>query len=239
MREGEHKCLSHIWVSCKSLFFSPTITQGGFSKVTLITLVLLNLAPRLLWKRGDLGFTHSANPATHPSFYDENSRENFNRVKQNLYWSLKKTENYQSLLKFYPCTNRFFRVSLMFWNLKPYFPPAAAAKSLQSCPTLWDPIDGSPPGSPVPGILQARTLERVAISSFNAWKWKVKVKSLSRIRLLATPWTAAYQAPPSMGFSRQEYWNGVPLPSPFPLLYVNQIWTMLPNSCYNQWFFSY
>ena len=88
------------------------------------------------------------------------------------------------------------------------------AKSLQSCPTLCDPIDGSPLGSPVPGILQARTLERVAISFSNAWKWKVKVKSLSRVRLPATPWTAAYQAPPSMGFSRQEYWSGVPLPSP-------------------------
>ena len=83
---------------------------------------------------------------------------------------------------------------------------AATAKSLQSCPTLCDPIDGSPPGSPVPGILQARTLEWVAISFSNAWNWKVKVKSLSRVRLLATPWTAAYQAPPSMGFSRQEYW---------------------------------
>ena len=91
---------------------------------------------------------------------------------------------------------------------------AAAAKSLQSCPTLCDPVDGGPSGSPVPGILQARTLEWVAISFSKAWKWKVKVKSLSRVRLLATPWTAAYQAPPSMGFSRQEYWSGVPLPSP-------------------------
>ena len=91
---------------------------------------------------------------------------------------------------------------------------AAAAKSLQSCPTLCDPRDGSPSGSPVPGILQARTLEWVAISFSNAWKWKNKVKSLSRVRLLATPWTAAHQAPPSMGFSRQEYWSGVPLPSP-------------------------
>ena len=90
----------------------------------------------------------------------------------------------------------------------------AAAKSLQLCSTLWDPIDGSPPGSPVPGILQAWTLEWVAISFSNAWKWKVKVKSLSRVWLLATPWTAACQAPPSMGFSRQEYWSGVPLPSP-------------------------
>ena len=81
----------------------------------------------------------------------------------------------------------------------------AVAKSLQSCPTLCNPMDGSPPGSPVPGILQARTLEWVAISFSNAWKWKNKVKLLSRVQLLATPWTAAHQAPPSMGFSRQEY----------------------------------
>ena len=91
---------------------------------------------------------------------------------------------------------------------------AAATKSLQSCPTLCDPIDGSPPGSPVPGILQARTLEWVAISFSNAWKWEVKVKSLSRVRLLWTSWTAAYQAPQSIRFSRQEYWSGVPLRSP-------------------------
>ena len=99
-------------------------------------------------------------------------------------------------------------MSLLFNTLS-----AAAAKSLQSCPTLCDPIDGSLPGSPIPGILQARTLEWVAISFSNAWKWKVKVKSLSHVRLLATPWTAAYPAPPSMGFARQEYWSGVPLPS--------------------------
>ena len=90
---------------------------------------------------------------------------------------------------------------------------AAAAKSLQSCRILCDPRDGSPPGSLIPGILQARTLEWVAISFSNAWKWKVKVKSLSRVGLFLTPWTAAHQAPPSMGFSRQEYWSGVPLPS--------------------------
>ena len=93
-------------------------------------------------------------------------------------------------------------------------PAAAAAKLLQLCLTLCDPIEGSPLGPPVPGILQARILEWVAISFSNAWKWKVKVKSLSRARLLATPWTGAYQAPPSMGFSRQECWSGVPLPSP-------------------------
>ena len=98
---------------------------------------------------------------------------------------------------------------------------AAAAKLLQSCPTLCDPIDGSSPGSPILGILQARTLEWVAISSSNAWEWKVKVKSLSHVRLLETPWTTAYQAPPSMGFSRQD-WSGVPLPSPqsYPYKYV-------------------
>ena len=91
---------------------------------------------------------------------------------------------------------------------------AAATMLLQSCPTLCDPIDGSPPGSPTPGILQARTLEWVAIAFSSAWKWKVKVKWLSGVQLLATPWTAAYQAPPSMGFSRQEYRSGLPLPSP-------------------------
>ena len=99
---------------------------------------------------------------------------------------------------------------------------SAAAMSLQLCPTLCDLIDGSPPGSHIPGILQARTLEWVAISFSNAGKWKVKVKSLSRVRLLATPWTAAHQAPLSMGFCRQEYWSGLPLPSPKdPLVIFN------------------
>ena len=90
---------------------------------------------------------------------------------------------------------------------------AAAAKSLQLCLTLCDPIDGSPPGFPVPEILQGRTLEWVAISFSNAGKCKVKVKSLSCVQLLAIPWTAAYQAPLPVGFSRQEYWSGLPLPS--------------------------
>ena len=95
---------------------------------------------------------------------------------------------------------------------------SAAAESLQSCPTLCDPIDSSPPGSSVPGILQARILEWVAISFSNAWKWKVKVKSLSRARLLATPWTAAYQAPPSVGFSRQRVleWGAIAFSVWFP-----------------------
>ena len=99
----------------------------------------------------------------------------------------------------------------LFWEL--IAAAAAAAKTLQSCPTLCDPRDGSPPGSPVPGILQARTLEWAAISFSNSWKWRVKVKLLSRVRLLATPWTPAYQASPSMGFSRQEYRSGLPLPT--------------------------
>ena len=97
----------------------------------------------------------------------------------------------------------------------PIYAATAATKSLQSCPTLCDPIDSSPPGSPVPGILQARILEWVAIFFSSAWKWKVKMKSLSRVWLLATPWASAYQAPLSMGFSRQKYWSGVPLPSPY------------------------
>ena len=109
----------------------------------------------------------------------------------------------------WPCHSLTACFSLCFFFLSCSSAAAAAAKSLQSCLTLCDPIDNSPPGSPVPGILQARTLEWVAISFSNAWKWKVKVKLLSRVQLFATPWTAA----PSMGFSRQEYWSGVPLPS--------------------------
>ena len=108
--------------------------------------------------------------------------------------------------------------------------PSAAAKSLQSCPTVCDPMDCSPPGSPVPGILQARTMEWVAIAFSSAWKWKVKVKSLSHVQLLATPWTAAHQAPLSMGFPRQEYWRGVPLPSPFYLLGSSQTHTLFSIS---------
>ena len=96
------------------------------------------------------------------------------------------------------CTGRWILNHCATWEAQYIF----AAKLLQSCPTLCDPIDGSPPGSSVPGILQARILEWVAISFSNAWKWKVKVKSLSRVRLLATPWTIAYQAPLSMGFFR-------------------------------------
>ena len=112
---------------------------------------------------------------------------------------------------------------------------ATTDKSLQSCLTLCEPIDSSPPGSPVPGIPQARTLKWVAISFSSAWKWKVKVKSLSHVRLLSTPWTAAHQAPPSMGFSRPEYWSRVPLPSPIclttiiyfcPFFYVSPVFAL-------------
>ena len=115
------------------------------------------------------------------------------------------------------CKNRRSKKATLAFS--PSFPletgHAAAAKLLQSCLTLCDPIEDSPPGSPVPGILQARTLKWVTISFSSAWKWKVKVKSLSHVLLLlATPWTAAYQAPPSMGSARQEYWSGLPLPSP-------------------------
>ena len=106
----------------------------------------------------------------------------------------------------------------------------ATAKSHQSCPTLCDPTDGNPPGSPVPGILQA-TLEWVAISFSSAWKWKVKVKSLSRVQPSATPWTAAYQAPPSTWFSRQEYWSGVPLPS------LSCLYTLVQNTIPFAWMF--
>ena len=101
------------------------------------------------------------------------------------------------------------------WGLDYQRSPTAAAKSLQSCPTLCDPIDGSPPGSPVPGILRQEHWSGLPFPSPMHESKKVKVKSLSRARLFETPWTAAYQAPPFMGFSRQEYWSGVPLPSPY------------------------
>ena len=140
------------------------------------------------------------------------------------------------------------RASLLIQNTTSVHPErkdkrqVAAAKSLQSCPTLCDPIDSSPPGSPIPGILQARTLEWVAISSSDAWKWKVKVKWLSHVwllatpltaaHLLATPLTAAHQAPPSMEFSRQEYWSGLPLPSPkdkLGLLKIQNFYSLKPS----------
>ena len=117
----------------------------------------------------------------------------------------------------YYFNNVYDRITnLFFFFLTDSLPSIFAAKSLQLCLTAR-PQDGSPPGFSVHGILQARTLEWVAISFSNAWKWKVKVKSLSCVWLLATPRTAAYQAPLSMGFSRQQYWSGVPLPSPIYL----------------------
>ena len=108
--------------------------------------------------------------------------------------------------------------SVLAWRIPRTENPAATAKSRQSCLTLCDPTDGHPPGSSIPGTFQARTLEWVAISFSNAWEWKVKVKSLSHARLLVTPWTAAHQAPLSMGLSRLESWSGLPVPSPQRIL---------------------
>ena len=125
---------------------------------------------------------------------------------------------HKQLIQRTPLRQEFHLISILWekinQSLKWSNAAAAAAKSLQSCLTLCNPIDGSPPGSSVPGILQARRLEWVAMSFSNAWKWKVKVNSLSRVRLFPTPWTGTYQAPPSMGFSRQEYWSGLTVPSP-------------------------
>ena len=126
-----------------------------------------------------------------------------------------------------------WKIGLKLYFHIPDHHPYTAAKSLQSCPTLCNPIDGNPPGSPIPGILQARTLEWVAISFSSAWKWKMKVKSLSHVRLFTTPWTAAHQSPLSMGFSRQEYWSGVPLPSlitPMPQSYTHMWRTSFSSS---------
>ena len=108
-----------------------------------------------------------------------------------------------------PCWSALRWQSLIFISITPLI----AAKSLQLYLTLCDPIDGRPPGSPVPGILQARILEWVAISFSNAWKGKVKVKSLSPVGLLATPWTAAYQVPPSHGIFKARVlgWGAIAL----------------------------
>ena len=119
------------------------------------------------------------------------------------FWTTLINKNYPAVEISQPQMADIWRLEICFLNLYSLL-AAAAAKSLQSCPTLCDPIDGSPLGSSVHGILQARILEWVAIFFSNAWKWKGKVKSLSRAQLLVTPWTGAYQAPPSMGFSRQE-----------------------------------
>ena len=161
--------------------------------------------------------------AKHLDKQEEKGLINIISLKADL-WQTKvfqeQTSQMQGNLVLFQTSDVFFT---LFFTLVTFMTnAAAAAKSLQLCPTLCDPKDGSPPGSPVPGILQARTLEWVAISFSSAWEWKVKVKSLSRVRLLATPWTAAYQAPPSMGFSRQEYWSGLPLPSPSWLIRIHK-----------------
>ena len=152
--------------------------------------------------------------------------------------------------KSYPNSRKIWRATCTPWDgWRPQFPfcssllpvlcCSAAAESLQSCLTLCDPIHGSPPGSAVPGILHARTLEWVAIP-FSACKWKVKVKSLSRVRLLETPWTAAHQAPLLMGFSRQRYWSGVLLPSPNFRIHWSKfsfIWLVSLICCLFCWYF--
>ena len=116
-----------------------------------------------------------------------------------------------------------FQARVLEWGAIAFSDMLATAKPLQSRPTLCDPIDSSPPGSAVPGVLWARTLEWIAISFSSAWKWKVKVKSLSRVWLFATPWTKAYQAPPSMGFSRPEYWSRLPLSSPLVIMVTSNV----------------
>ena len=126
-------------------------------------------------------------------------------------------DHFMSSFSYFSNSRRGFILGMLHFE---FLTDSAAAKLLQLCPTLCSRIDSSPPGSSVPRILQARTLEWVAICFSNAWKWKVKVKSLSRVQLFVTPWTAAYQACPSMGFSRQEYWSGLPLPSLLLILEV-------------------
>ena len=156
--------------------------------------------------------------------------------------SLCLSQLYSQLLKLHSSSARLFSVHGPDFSVSYSLLPcclAAAAKLLQSCPTLCNPIDGSPPGFPVPEILQERTLEWVAISFSNAWKWKVKVKSLSCVRLFATPWTAAYQDPLPMGFSRQEYWSGLPLPHCFRLSNPPYISRQLKFQLFEKDFYGY
>ena len=156
-------------------------------------------------------FTHSIN-MLHSSIlsaFEVYLEFHFNKYHFNASSPKKSTSRFQNAWKWYMKKLKYYFIDLDIITI---------AKSLQSCPTPCDPIDGSPPGFPIPGILQARTLEWVAISFSDAWKWKVKVKSLSHVRPSATPWTAAFQAPPTMGFSRLEYWSGVPLSSPLDII---------------------
>ena len=122
------------------------------------------------------------------------------------------------------CVPGILQAKTLEWAAISFSNACMHAKLLQSCPTPCYPIDSSPPGSPIPGILQAKTLEWAAISFSNARRWKVKVKSLSRVRLFSTPWIAAHQALPSMGFFRQEYWSGVQSPSLVTVLRPSLFW---------------
>ena len=148
------------------------------------------------------------------ALYPEYIKNYYNSIKKEKWPPPPKINGQKFYMDSPPKINKWLKKHMKWCLISLVTAAAAAAKLFQSCPTLCNPIDGSPPGSTVPGILQARTLEWVAISFSNAWKWKVKVKSFNCVWLFGTPWTAAYQAPPSMGFSRQEYWSGVPLPSP-------------------------
>ena len=154
----------------------------------------------------------------------QKSRKDITNISHILFTKISQMVIFYHILNYFLCIDIFFAYK-NFLRVS-HRHNAAAAKSLQSCLTLCDPIDSSPPGSPFPGSLQSRTLEWVAISFSNAWKWKVKVKSLSHVWPSATPWTAAHQAPPSMGFSRQEYWSGVPLPSPDIMLLILKCYTV-------------
>ena len=154
----------------------------------------------------------------------QKSRKDITNISHILFTKISQMVIFYHILNYFLCIDIFFAYK-NFLRVS-HRHNAAAAKSLQSCLTLCDPIDSSPPGSPFPGSLQSRTLEWVAISFSNAWKWKVKVKSLSRVRLFGTPWTAAYQAPPSVEVSRQEYWSGVPLPSPDIMLLILKCYTV-------------
>ena len=166
------------------------------------------MIPHLVKKVNCLKFCWNKNQQNLYHLVDKTCQKKFNLKL------IKRKQSNSECRKFCKILSRkFYRIQVLPHNIWKEIKEKKKEDS-QSCPTLCDPIDGSPPGSPIPGILQARTLEWVAISFSNAWKWKVKVKLLSRVWLLVTPRTAAHQAPLSMGFSRQECWSGVPLPSP-------------------------
>ena len=189
------------------------------------------LAWRIPWTEKPDGLQSIGSQRVGHNWSDSAHTQTAWKIAKTYIFSLTGTKLYWKLI----CLCNMF---LLYFPLTPKSnAAAAAAKSCQSCLTLCDPTDRSPPGSPVPGILQARTLGWVAISFSKAWKWKVKVKSLSHVWLFVTPWTAAHQASLSMGLSRQENWSRVPLPSPNLMLasirpatslFLKQIMFILP-----------